>query len=123
MRVTFAVSNVLTLVSDIVGWLYFVSWSVSFYPQIYDNFRRRSVVGLNFDYVGLNIIGYIMYTIFNAGLFWIPGIQEEYLTRHPTGLNPVLANDVGFGLHGIVATLIIIGQCLIYEVTDHEVIS
>ena len=23
------------------GWMYFVAWSVSFYPQIYENFKRK----------------------------------------------------------------------------------
>ena len=27
--------------SAVVGWLYFAAWTVSFYPQIYTNFRRK----------------------------------------------------------------------------------
>ena len=27
------------------GWCYFMIWTVSFYPQLWVNFRRRSVVG------------------------------------------------------------------------------
>ena len=27
--------------NDIIGWVYFVAWSVSFYPQIYINFKRK----------------------------------------------------------------------------------
>ena len=27
--------------SVVVGWMYFAAWTVSFYPQIYTNFRRR----------------------------------------------------------------------------------
>ncbi len=47
-------------VSAIVGWLYFFAWSISFYPQIYLNYVRRSVVGLSLDYVSLNIIGVVV---------------------------------------------------------------
>lgn len=36
--------------SGIIGWGYFVAWSISFYPQVFMNFKRKSVVGLSFDY-------------------------------------------------------------------------
>ncbi|MEW5313942.1 MAG: hypothetical protein WDW38_005472 [Sanguina aurantia] len=32
--------------SAIIGWTYFACWSLSFYPQVFDNFRRKSVEGL-----------------------------------------------------------------------------
>ncbi len=67
----------LNILSDIVGWVYFVAWSVSFYPQIYENWKRKSVIGLNFDFVGLNIVGFALYGLFNAGLFWIKPIQVK----------------------------------------------
>ncbi|KAJ8936728.1 hypothetical protein NQ318_007088 [Aromia moschata] len=50
--------------SLVIGWLYFVAWSVSFYPQIYINWKRKSVVGLNFDFITLNIIGFTLYGVF-----------------------------------------------------------
>jgi hypothetical protein len=31
----------LNVISDVVGWIYFVAWSVSFYPQIYNNWKRK----------------------------------------------------------------------------------
>ncbi|VDM34298.1 unnamed protein product [Toxocara canis] len=34
-------SSALSVLVIIVGWIYFVAWSVSFYPQIYLNFKRR----------------------------------------------------------------------------------
>lgn len=61
--------------SIVVGWIYFVAWSASFYPQIYDNFRRKSVVGLNFDFLSFNIVGSALYSAFNIGLLWSPVIQ------------------------------------------------
>lgn len=30
--------------------MYFACWSFSFYPQIYENWRRKSVHGLSFDF-------------------------------------------------------------------------
>ena len=29
------------LVIDIVGWVYFAAWSISFYGQIYTNFKLK----------------------------------------------------------------------------------
>ena len=86
---TVAISEALNVVSDVLGWIYFVAWSVSFYPQIYQNWRRKSVVGLNFDFVALNIVGFVLYSLFNVSLYWIPGIQDDYFELHPTGVIPV----------------------------------
>ena len=86
---TVAISEALNVVSDVLGWIYFVAWSVSFYPQIYQNWRRKSVVGLNFDFVALNIVGFVLYSLFNVSLYWIPVIQDDYFELHPTGVIPV----------------------------------
>lgn len=34
-----------------------------------------SVVGLNFDFLALNLTGFIAYSVFNIGLFWVPYIK------------------------------------------------
>jgi cystinosin len=101
--------------SMVVGWIYFAAWSISFYPQIIENFRRRSVVGLNFDFLALNITGFVAYGVFNVGMFWIPEVQEQYKELHPGGVNPVQINDVVFTLHAIAATAFTIFQCFIFE--------
>lgn len=118
LRITVANSNALIYISVVVGWIYFVAWSVSFYPQVWINYKRQSVVGLNFDFLALNIVGFAMYGIFNMGLFWNEYIQDEYFNRYPRGLNPVLVNDVVFALHAMFATAITIFQCYIYEVNQ-----
>lgn len=41
VRVTIIHSDEVFFVCIAVGWIYFVSWSVSFYPQIYENFKRK----------------------------------------------------------------------------------
>ncbi|KAK1806041.1 hypothetical protein P4O66_013087, partial [Electrophorus voltai] len=116
-RIRFLVirSNVLAVINQIIGWIYFLAWSVSFYPQAYDNWKRQSVVGLNFDFLALNLTGFIAYSVFNIGLFWIPEIKEEFLKKDPNGVNPVEANDVFFSVHALVLTLVYIFQCIIYE--------
>jgi uncharacterized protein with PQ loop repeat len=87
-------SNVLNIFIQIVGWIYFLAWSISFYPQIILNFQRRSVIGLNFDFLALNILGHSCYCIFNLYLYTSKSVQKEYHVQHPHGVLPVLLNDV-----------------------------
>jgi uncharacterized protein with PQ loop repeat len=87
-------SSLLNIFIQIVGWIYFAAWSISFYPQIILNFRRRSVIGLNFDFLALNILGHSCYSVFNLSLYISSSIQQQYYARHPHGVLPVLLNDV-----------------------------
>ncbi|XP_026751508.1 cystinosin homolog isoform X3 [Galleria mellonella] len=121
LRITVMHSHAINVISYIMGWIYFAAWSVSFYPQIYINFKRKSVVGLNFDFLALNIMGFTMYSLFNCGLYFSKEIQSEYFSRHPRGLNPVQLNDVFFSLHAAFATLITIAQCFMYEREEQRV--
>ncbi|XP_049444412.1 cystinosin [Epinephelus fuscoguttatus] len=117
VRIHFKVihSNVLSVINQVIGWIYFLAWSVSFYPQAWENWRRKSVVGLNFDFLALNLTGFIAYSVFNIGLFWVPYIQEEFLKKNPNGINPVNANDVFFSLHAVLLCLVYICQAAVYE--------
>ncbi|EDO64171.2 AGAP004116-PA [Anopheles gambiae str. PEST] len=115
VRVTVAKSWSLISVSSVIGWTYFLAWTWSFWPQIWENRTRASVVGLSFDYLALNLLGHTMYAAFNCALFWNGSVQAEYLRRNPRGLIPVLANDVAFSLHAVFATGLIIVQCFFYE--------
>ncbi|XP_028301032.1 cystinosin [Gouania willdenowi] len=117
LRIRFLVihSRVLSIISQVIGWIYFLAWSVSFYPQAWENWRRKSVIGLNFDFLALNITGFVAYSVFNIGLFWVPSIKEEFLSKNPDGINPVSANDVFFSLHAVLLCLIYIGQAAVYE--------
>jgi len=108
-------SNSLYLFNIVIGWIYFAAWSISFYPQTILNFQRKSVVGLNFDFLAYNIVGFVAYGLYNIGMFWIPVVKEEYLSLNPDGINPVQLNDVCFTLHAILITCITIIQCFIYE--------
>jgi hypothetical protein len=87
-------SRVLSLFISIVGWTYFAAWSISAYPQIIMNFTRRSVIGLNFDYLALNLVGQSAYTVFNVYLYTSRNMQKLYYEKHPHGVLPVLLNDV-----------------------------
>jgi hypothetical protein len=34
-------SNVISVINQVIGWIYFVAWSISFYPQVIKNWRRK----------------------------------------------------------------------------------
>uniref|UniRef100_A0A8C3QLZ4 Cystinosin, lysosomal cystine transporter n=1 Tax=Cyanoderma ruficeps TaxID=181631 RepID=A0A8C3QLZ4_9PASS len=122
-RIQFQVihSIIVRYADEVIGWIYFVAWSISFYPQLFENWRRKSVVGLSFDFLALNLTGFIAYSVFNVGLFWIPLIKEEFLVSYPSGVNPVAINDVFFSLHAVALTLLTIIQCCIYERAGQKV--
>ncbi|XP_073903291.1 cystinosin isoform X2 [Castor canadensis] len=108
-------SNVISVINQVIGWIYFVAWSISFYPQVIKNWRRKSVIGLSFDFLALNLTGFVAYSVFNISLLWVPYIQEQFLLKYPNGVNPVDNNDVFFSLHAVALTLIVILQCCLYE--------
>uniref|UniRef100_A0A2M4A753 Cystinosin homolog n=3 Tax=Anopheles triannulatus TaxID=58253 RepID=A0A2M4A753_9DIPT len=121
IRVTVANSKAIIVISDVIGWIYFAAWTISFWPQMIINYRRKSVVGLSFDFLALNLVGHSVYAAFNLALFWSVYIESEYFDRNPRGLNPVLPNDVAFSIHATLATMLTLGQCFIYERGDQKV--
>ena len=65
------------------------------------NFRRKSVVGFNFDYLGYDLAGFISFTLYNCLLFWSPAVFALYQQKNPGSANPIQFNDVFFCLHAI----------------------
>ncbi|KAF5539788.1 CTNS [Fusarium phyllophilum] len=47
----------LTFLSGLFGWIYFLAWSASFYPQPLLNWRRRSTSGTTIDFPFINVLG------------------------------------------------------------------
>ena len=115
VRVKVIHSHVIEILVTVTGWVYFVAWSVSFYPQIYLNYKRSSVEGLNFDYLVLNIVGFTCYTVYNWLMYFDQHVEDLYLLKHPRSLNPVLPNDVVFAAHALVACIVTGIQCFFYE--------
>jgi len=101
-------------VSSLLGWTYFCAWSASFYPQVVLNCKRRSVIGLSFDYQLLNLVGFCFYFAFNALLFWNPRVKEEYAEAHSGHGSAVRLNDVIFSGHASLITAITLLQICLY---------
>ncbi|KAI8328270.1 PQ loop repeat-domain-containing protein [Chlamydoabsidia padenii] len=111
--------NALDILSELLGWTYFIAWSFSLYPQLYLNWRRQSVRGLSSDFLNYSIIGFLCYTIFTLAFFFNKEIQDEYDKRHNAG-NLVRSNDVAFAIHGLVVSLVLLGQTYIYKGIKHH---
>lgn len=107
-------------VSGIIGWTYFMAWSISFYPQLYTNWQRQSVVGLSLDFELYNLIGFAFYSIFNVSFFYSSSVDEQYKHFHNGKSNAVQANDVVFALHAVLITAITCVQCVVYERGDQK---
>uniref|UniRef100_A0A2N9EVI7 Cystinosin homolog n=1 Tax=Fagus sylvatica TaxID=28930 RepID=A0A2N9EVI7_FAGSY len=106
----------LEITYEVLGWAAFLSWSISFYPQVMLNFRRKSVVGLNFDFVVLNLTKHSSYLIYNACLYFSSAIQNQYYEKYGyEQMIPVAANDVAFSIHAVFLTAITLFQIVIYE--------
>ncbi|KAG6659629.1 hypothetical protein I3843_03G045400 [Carya illinoinensis] len=106
----------LEITYEVLGWTAFLSWSISFYPQVILNFRRKSVVGLNFDFVLLNLTKHSSYLIYNASLYFSSAIQKQYYEEYGYGqMIPVAANDVAFSIHAVLLTAITLFQIVIYD--------
>ncbi|XP_013777247.1 cystinosin-like [Limulus polyphemus] len=111
----------LIILCSVIGWIYFVAWSISFYPQIYMNWKRKSVVGLNFDFVVLNLTGFFCYSVYNLCFKYVYSVKCEYFNLFPTSIIPVELNDIVFAVHATCATIITVIQILLYERGEQRV--
>ncbi|XP_021775112.1 cystinosin homolog [Chenopodium quinoa] len=106
----------LEIIYQIFGWIAFFSWSISFYPQVILNYRRKSVVGLNFDFVVLNLTKHSTYLTYNATLYFSSVVQNQYRDKYGRDeMIPVAANDVAFSIHAVLLTAFTLFQIFIYE--------
>ncbi|CAM9111846.1 unnamed protein product [Ascophyllum nodosum] len=102
-------------ISSVIGWTYFCCWSVSFYPQVLLNFRRKTSVGLSFDYLVYNVLAFSCYSAFTCSLFWSKAVQRAYDKRHEGQTSKVRLNDVFFTLHAAAISIVTIGQVVYYD--------
>lgn len=105
----------LNTLSLVLGWSYFTAWSISFYPQVWLNYRRKSVVGLSLDFLYLNLLGFALYTTYTGVFLWNAAIRLAYGKRFGNSNNLVQLNDFLFGLHATILTAISLSQTFYYK--------
>ncbi|XP_024031347.1 cystinosin homolog [Morus notabilis] len=106
----------LEIAYQVLGWTAFIAWTFAPWPQVILNFRRKSVVGFNFDFVLLNLTKHTSYLIYNATLYFSSDVQKQYFEKYGSKeMIPVAANDVAFSTHAVLLALIHLLQIAIYE--------
>ena len=89
------------MISFLLGWSYFLSWSFSFYPQIYLNYKRKAATGISKLFMMLNIIGFYTYSLY---------------TLKATSL--ISQSDKGFAFHALIMSFIVYVQYMYYHGTS-----
>ncbi|KAG8955629.1 hypothetical protein FRC04_007620 [Tulasnella sp. 424] len=107
-------TNGLRILSDALGWSYFVIWSISFYPQAILNYKRKSVEGYSIDFATLNAISFGCYTFYTSNFLFNDRVREEYRQRHHGKDNSVAPNDLAFCIHAFVLCCITLSQTWLY---------
>jgi cystinosin len=98
--------------SHALGVVYVLLWGSSFYPQIYENYKRKSVEGVSVTYYAYNILGHVCYTIYTLAY---------YLTQRKYDLAlSVDISDVVFGAHSIVCVIVTLWQLWYYDAAKDE---
>ncbi|KAF4452030.1 hypothetical protein F53441_5104 [Fusarium austroafricanum] len=102
----------LTFLSSLFGWIYFLAWSASFYPQPLLNWRRRSTSGTTIDFPFINVLGFAAYFCSNVAFYYSPEIRAQYAARHKGLESTVQFNDITFAIHALVLSIITTSQYL-----------
>lgn len=98
-------SELLRVLSMVVGWLYFWAWSISFYPQVWMNYKLSNVTGFSFNFGVLNWTGFLTYSLYSIWGYIDPGIMP----------GTVKVQDIAFAVHAFVLTTVILAQCVHYD--------
>lgn len=104
----------MSTVSSVIGWTYFMAWSLSFYPQFFLNFLRRSVSGCSLNFLLLNVVGFACYAVYNVAMFFSAEVRKEYRKANHGSRPLVRANDVLFALHALILTFMQGAQAVAY---------
>ncbi|EKF39160.1 cystinosin, putative [Trypanosoma cruzi marinkellei] len=107
-------------ISALIGWIYFLAWGVSFLPQLYFNMRRWSVVGQSFEFVYLNIVGFVCYSVYTLCFYANDKVNDMYKDRHNGSSNNVALNDVVFAVYALVCCLVNGLQIIFFDRGDQK---
>ena len=101
--------------SFFLGWVSFCAWSISFYPQIFLNYRLKHTNGLSTFYQLMNIAGYAAYSIYNGFFYISPNVQSQFCLQHSGNMNAVRLSDLLFSWHACCLTWVTVSQIVIYN--------
>ena len=102
-------------VSAALGGAYFVCWSVSFWPQVLENRRRRTTVGLSPDFAALNLLGFVCYATYTLAFYFSGPVRRQYARRHDGAEPQARLSDVLFSVHALALCVVTLAQILWYD--------
>jgi len=100
---------------DFLGWVYFLAWSLSFYPQLLLNVSRRTTVGLSSDYALYNLLGFTFYSIYTLSLAYNQPIRDCYRANNGGHSPAVSTQDVFFAAHALAFSALGLAQIVHYD--------
>ena len=103
-----------SIVSSVIGYNYFVLWSVCFYPQVLLNYRRKSTKGLSNDFAVLNFMGWFFYSAYVTSMYFDEDIKALYQERLRNESSTVRSNDVAFSVHAMILSFVYLVQIVYY---------
>jgi len=101
-------------ISSVIGYTYFVLWSVCFYPQVLLNIRRKSTKGLSNDFAILNFMGWAFYSAYLGSMYFDESIRKLYQERFKNESSTVQSNDVAFSVHAMFLSFFYLVQIVYY---------
>lgn len=105
--------SMLATFEGLFGWIYFIAWSATFYPQIFLVLKRKTSAGLSTDFMIINALGFICYAIFTFSSYAVPEVTKTY--EQHTGYPPqVDTTDVYFAAHGAVMCSLLVSLLFYY---------
>jgi cystinosin len=94
------------------GWAYAIVWGFAFYPTLYLNYTLKTADSISLDYVALNIVGYICYSISILLQLKNDIVRNQYMQVFNGNL-PLLSNaDLFYSFHGIILLLTLLSQII-----------
>lgn len=102
--------------SSVIGYTYFVAWTICYYPQIISNYQRKTSEGLSADSILVEFVKCGYYTVYNAFFLWDKSLLEAYRARNgPDAEITVMSNDVAFAMNAFLMTFITLCQIFYYD--------
>ena len=114
-------------ISETIGWMYFIAWSMSFYPQSWKNYRNKNVGGFSLEFALLNPSGFFFYAVYsvagrvnsNLGTGTVSSspcflAQSFYITLLLFVVQ-IKNQDLVFALHAFALSSVQLAQIFIYD--------
>lgn len=103
------------LISKIFGWISFVVWSISFYPQVYTNYVKKSAEGITLDMNIYYILGYIFYSTYLFTMYFNSKISNKYEQIFNVSTTEIDLSDIFFVTHSSILSIVLTVQYFIYR--------